>query len=276
MPELPSLEELKQLPLRAIVAYAARCVRRAEPPFKVSASEVPAIKIERESFWNAIRVGEAFARREECDIQVESAEAVAEAHGFGGAVQLVRAVTAVEAAIRATRIAASAERDLASATDEDAAARAARVAAQVKSEVIRAAEEASVAADRSARHQSARGGRPGGADAAARADFQILLELTLGQFPDLGRPIDPSEKGPLGPLWPYGSPFDEVPGTGDAELLVEIQVPADASDDELLAMVRETVWQADEIHRQLGGHGLKVERLAVLEGVPVPAGGPRG
>jgi hypothetical protein len=77
-------------------------------------------------------------------------------------------------------------------------------------------------------------------------------------------------------LWLNGSPFDDVPKTRDTELLIEIEVPEYASDAELLAMVRETVWQADELHRQLGGHGLKVESLEVLEGMPVLAGGPHG
>jgi len=34
----------------------------------------------------------------------------------------------------------------------------------------------------------------------AEADYQKLLALNLGTFPELGPPIDLSEKGPLGPL----------------------------------------------------------------------------
>ena len=38
--------------------------------------------------------------------------------------------------------------------------------------------------------------------AAARMDFSRLRGLGLGRFPEWGEPIDPSENGPLGPLWP--------------------------------------------------------------------------
>jgi hypothetical protein len=44
------------------------------------------------------------------------------------------------------------------------------------------------------------------AGAAAVSDFNGLLALNLGQPLTLGQPIDPSETGPLGPLWPDGSP----------------------------------------------------------------------
>jgi hypothetical protein len=38
--------------------------------------------------------------------------------------------------------------------------------------------------------------------AAAWADYENLLNLDLGAFPELGQAIDPSESGQLGPLWP--------------------------------------------------------------------------
>jgi hypothetical protein len=38
---------------------------------------------------------------------------------------------------------------------------------------------------------------------AALNDYDKLLRLNLGDYPDLGDPIDPSTRGPLGPL---GSP----------------------------------------------------------------------
>jgi hypothetical protein len=39
---------------------------------------------------------------------------------------------------------------------------------------------------------------------AARADYARLLQLNLGTFPELGEPVDTSDAGPLGPLWPNG------------------------------------------------------------------------
>src|SRR5262249_20990648 len=48
----------------------------------------------------------------------------------------------------------------------------------------------------------------GGVDAAspARADLARLLGLNLGGPRELGQPIDASENGPLGRLWPSGAP----------------------------------------------------------------------
>ena len=35
---------------------------------------------------------------------------------------------------------------------------------------------------------------------AALNDYEKLLRLDLGEYPDLGEPVDPSTQGPLGPL----------------------------------------------------------------------------
>src|SRR5262249_25585726 len=42
--------------------------------------------------------------------------------------------------------------------------------------------------------------------AALRADVDKLMDLAGGAGKALGPPIDPSETGPLGPLWPDGTP----------------------------------------------------------------------
>jgi hypothetical protein len=44
------------------------------------------------------------------------------------------------------------------------------------------------------------------AQLAIVADYQAIDHMNLGTFPDLGDPIDPSEHGPLGSLWPAGKP----------------------------------------------------------------------
>jgi hypothetical protein len=41
---------------------------------------------------------------------------------------------------------------------------------------------------------------------AARGDLHQLLALELGRPGTLGKPIDPAEDGPLGPLWPNAAP----------------------------------------------------------------------
>ena len=61
---------------------------------------------------------------------------------------------------------------------------------------------------RAATYAAGRAGRAVAADccaavsAAARADYDRLLSLNLGTYPDPGQPIDPTETGPLGSLWP--------------------------------------------------------------------------
>jgi hypothetical protein len=37
-------------------------------------------------------------------------------------------------------------------------------------------------------------------------DLQALCDQKLGKFPELGPPVDPAETGPLGTLWPKGFP----------------------------------------------------------------------
>ena len=74
---------------------------------------------------------------------------------------------------------------------------------------------------------------------------------------------------PEAPEIEIGEPED-VP-----ELLVEIDVPEDASDEDVIALVGELVLHADDLHRTMGGHGLKVERLEVHQDAGVP-GGARG
>ena len=36
---------------------------------------------------------------------------------------------------------------------------------------------------------------------SATLDYNLLRRLALGSYPQAGEPIDPSPKGPLGPLW---------------------------------------------------------------------------
>lgn len=53
---------------------------------------------------------------------------------------------------------------------------------------------------------------------------------------------------------------------GDAELVVEIDVPEDATDEDIIALVGELARRADDLHKSMGGNGLKVERLEVYRG----------
>jgi hypothetical protein len=175
MAELPTKEELVQLPLRATVAYAARCARRVSPLVERAKMHFTA-KIE---VGRAIVVAEGFAlgRRATAD---DIAKAATEA---AAAIAVADADAACHAACHAAYYAARAAKAAAAA---DAAVTADAAAAAADAAAVAAAAVAAVD--------------------AARADFDRLILLHLGPLGEVGFPIDPSGSGPLGPLWPGGEP----------------------------------------------------------------------
>jgi hypothetical protein len=109
--------------------------------------------------------------------------ALASAEAFAKGADAARA-DAARAAARAA--------DAANAARAADAARAAAARADVTAAA--AADWAAAAADRA------------DAWAAASSDLDRLIALNPGEPDALGAPIDPSEAGPLGPLWPQGVP----------------------------------------------------------------------
>jgi|GEM_PF-4882758 len=81
----------------------------------------------------------------------------------------------------------------------------------------------------------------------------------------------------FGPVWPLGSPSPLYPEPNDkgAELQLEIEVPADASDEQIAQMVTDTVMAMDDLHRAYGGHGLEVRELEIQNGIPCLEGVPQ-
>ena len=193
-----STEDLKKLPLRAIVALAARCARRVE-----SLSLLPDAHPDRDrcrtAIDGAIRLAEDFARGSPCrDVptvirDVEACRAIAQG-------EYVRD-TAVGAVVWASHAAAAAMEGL-GLRDEPAevnlmGTRLPNLFPQL----------ANVAADLAARDAFT-----AAVDAAVAAcfgdefikgtmqDYQSLLKLGLGRYPEAGQTIDPSPDGPLGQL----------------------------------------------------------------------------
>ncbi len=160
--------DLEKLPLRAIVAFANRCARRVLPLFDLSAENGVAAATYAEA---AIRMAGMYARG------VDNAGASA------GSLLTPLTFAALEdtAALPAANAAS--------------AAGAASVA-----DAHKVSAEAAMAADETCNLAGAIGGE------ALAADYLRLLELKLGNFPDPGKPIDPSEVGPLGSLWPAAPP----------------------------------------------------------------------
>jgi hypothetical protein len=179
-----SLGDLSNLTLRGNVAFAARCARRIRPLVHLP-DDAPARAARLQALDAAQQLAEDFARGEEVPAGLaqgvaaaahEVAEDIYEVAGFA-AYAPAHAVRGVFQAARAARGEASFV------------------------EVIAAAFGAS-------RVLIVNGGS--GMEpfilAALRADFEALLRLRLGRPGELGASVDASEAGPLGTLWPAGTP----------------------------------------------------------------------
>src|SRR5437867_1906595 len=102
-------EDLKKLPLRAIVAFAARCARRVEP-LALLPDDHPEKERCRSAVGDAIRLAEDFARGLPCT-SLESVLGEVEASRAVAAGEVVRE-SAMAAVVRAAHAAASALRAL--------------------------------------------------------------------------------------------------------------------------------------------------------------------
>jgi hypothetical protein len=186
-PCVVTLSHLGQLPLRANVAFAVRCAQRIRPRFLLP-EDAPRRREQFAAVDGAIRVAAAFCR------------------GLSGA----EPGRAEEAARRAAIVAE--ETGQMTSYAGYAAAHAARAAADAEEvagnkagakplEVVAAAFGAGrvLAANAGAfdLHRVA---------AALYADVQKLLSMAQSSCEELGSPVDPGEDGPLGALWPDGTP----------------------------------------------------------------------
>jgi hypothetical protein len=173
---------LRRRSLRAQVAFAARCARRVLP----LVMRLPADFGDREAVEQAIGIAERFALGKQA--LAADGGAAAEAAGDVARAAWDRGDLAASYAAHAAYYAADA------GTPRRGRARASAPATAASYAYTDAA--GSAGADR---------GR-GAFDAACASDLAKLARLRLGTFPELGKPIDPSENGPLGPLWPNGEP----------------------------------------------------------------------
>jgi uncharacterized protein (UPF0147 family) len=201
--ELPnfSIEDLKRLPLRAMIAFAARCARRVE---------------------HLAQLPEGHPGKEERRGAIDAALRLAEDVARGEASQ---AADSVVQAIDVSRRAASAAPNCASAAA--AAAQAAHAAASVLSVIDRVVEDQDMpqsartaeareflgSLERSTVDLAALSAYTAAVDAfdavglanedfvaASLNDYDNLRRLNLGQYPQPGEPIDPSPSGPLGAI----------------------------------------------------------------------------
>ncbi len=252
----------KNLSLRAVVAYAARCARRVQPLF-VSHQQEHVDSVER-----AIDVAEKFAA-----FGVTAATATATAARAAVPRAANAADVASAAAYAANAAYAATNAAIAADSAAESLASAAAIAAESAAESA-AARAATTTSDRAAAANAA----TNAAIAAAKSDYRKLLALGPEPAPALGEPIDFEA---LGPLWPEGEPewFEKAKAragvqihattakltleTHKAEIStlqipdpIEIYLdPGNASKE----TIQEVLEAISDLHRAAGGLGLDFE-----------------
>ncbi len=196
-----TVEDLKNLPLRAIATFAVRCARRVAH-LAILPDDDPGSERLRSAVKDAIDMAEDFVRGLPCRTcatvvrQIEVSRDAARG-------EFVRE-QAMGAVIQAAHTAATALHalDLKEESGETpllAPAANPRPLAQLADVTASLAALAALTAAEDAAGAVGYGGR---FIRGATADYEGLLRLDLGTYPQAGGPIDPSPKGPLGPLWP--------------------------------------------------------------------------
>jgi hypothetical protein len=193
-------EDLKKLPLRAIVAFAARCARRVESISQSSVSN-PQQEDRRMAIDNAIRLAEEISRGSDPLSSAAVDQALAATRALTS--DSVKGECATAAAAAAARTAATvwlvlnqgeSSRDTERWTNTPEARNYISHLTNVTADVV--AMDAFTAAVEAASADAYSDNFMRG----AIHDYESLLGLSLGTYPEAGRPIDPSPDGPLGPL----------------------------------------------------------------------------
>jgi len=207
---LPTEEELKALPLRAIVALAARCARRVQPLFNSRYAELIRAVDEAIAVAENVASGKPVVRADRSAVAARGVAGLANSSRWNAR---EAAGSSEENGFDAAQNAADAAADAAYAADAVALIDLSMVLAHERYDVP--------AVDRDVYSyitHIANSGIEDGVGAAAyvqaadalaaatRADYERLRSTPRQVFPKLGNPVDLGEKGPLGKLWPDGPP----------------------------------------------------------------------
>jgi hypothetical protein len=200
---LPNLtvEDLKKLPLRAIVAFAARCARRVEHLSQLPEGH-PEKERRRAAIEAAIQMAEDFSRGSTCPSVESMVQSVDASRGV--TVGKPSCDSAAAAAAGASHAAASAWDALGSEEGGSGVFSRERVA-DARDFLDRLAHTTADLAAMDAFTAAVEAFDAIGLHnedfvAAALQDYEKLLGLRLGHYPEAGQPINPSPDGPLGPL----------------------------------------------------------------------------
>ncbi len=197
VPDL-STEDLKKLPLRAIVALAARCARRVES-LGTLADGHPDKDRCRTAVAAAIRLAEDFARGLPCQDtptvirDVEACRAIAESDHV--------CETAIGAVVWTSHAAAAAMDGIGLRDEPAELSLMGRPLPDPFPQLANAEADLAVRDALTAALDAAVAARFGdGFIKGAMQDYHSLVKLGLGSYPEAGQPIDPSPAGPLGEL----------------------------------------------------------------------------
>ncbi|MCH7988857.1 MAG: hypothetical protein IID46_06855 [Planctomycetes bacterium] len=181
---LPTIDDLQDIPLRALVGYAARCAQRVQPLF-LAESKHPEAAASIRLVQKAIQVAMKFSAGEKIALAAVSKLEDEVTRAIEVATEepeqnkdSILAGNAAYATINATHLAIL-------SLDSEEPANEAGDAVQA----VGVAVESAAAADESAAQ-------------AAGLDWVLLSRMDLGHFPLLGEPLDAGEEGPFGPLNP--------------------------------------------------------------------------
>lgn len=101
-----------------------------------------------------------------------------------------------------------------------------------------------------------------------RHDFELIRAAAAAEKWTDETPVPPEF---FGALWPFGVPngWPKDEKETRQEMLIELVVPEDISDEDLDALVLRHVLAADELHAAAGGSGLRVDAVEVYREAPV-------
>ena len=235
---IPTEREIASLPYRARVAFAGRCSRRVQHVYNSQWSDAPATH------------GRAV------DNAITMAESIAAGFVDNSLSKCWRAEDDVKAATHTDK------------AGSNAAANAAADAARSATHSYLSAKAAANAATDSAR--CAEGFRPQ-IVAAMRRDYELLKAAAQRERWTDDTPVPPEF---FGPLWPDGAPegwlFDST-SEEPVDLVIELEVPDNATGEEIASRLKELAREMDGMHRTLGGGGLKIKGVEVRVDANAPA-----
>jgi hypothetical protein len=252
---LVTARDLTGLPRWACVAFATRCARRVQPLFTLRWPE--ALKEHAEAVEKAISLAEAAARTGHADNPMVS--------NAGSLAAMAGSAANHAASSNIATVIASTVAGLAAGTAANVASIAARAREpdgdpDYESCLIQVLAAVNLGFSVATAHA---------AYATARSDYELLLALAKEERWSRESPVEPDL---LGPLWPYGEPEwwpkDHRPKR--QEMLIELVVPEDISDEDLDALLLEHALAADALHAAAAGSGLKVDAIDVYEEAQVP------